>query len=174
MAVGGRKAEVKPRAIRTRVEAEKEHDEGKEEEEQAEEKGEGAGVENAASEQEGERDPFVRPDGACDVFISLRYAEAEREGSLLAAALKQRGISAYMNKSQAGMDMFSEIADMLVRVLLFFFFFQLSCKLSIFAGWLPLVRVHGERDLWPQNTVDQFNIPRTRFCLGGKKTLVPD
>lgn len=50
-----------------------------------------------------------------DIFISLRYAEAEKEALELKGAIEKNGLRVYICQALPGVDMFSEISSALVN-----------------------------------------------------------
>jgi hypothetical protein len=79
----------------------------------------------------------------CDIFISLRYAEANREAIILQKALEIEGKRAYINATVAGGNMWSEIAEQLEH-----------CRLVVCMG----SETYGERTDSINSTFEELQV----------------
>ena len=88
-----------------------------------------------------------------DVFISLRYGEAGAEARALQAALRARGISAYINDSESGVNMFEEIGNKMA-----------GCTMAVVMGSVT----YGKKTDSPNSTFQQIcnnmELPCFRNC----------
>jgi hypothetical protein len=111
-----------------------------------------------------------------DIFISLRYEEAEDKAMQLKRALQAHGVSVYINNSEAGKNLMDEIAENIQ-----------NCKLPVLMvtetygkattafstsqelDFILTLKGEENKDFFPIKMCEKWKIPKTRMALANVK-----